>query len=113
MNRLIAIAAFAADQVKILNGVIESTAPPKDGVRVFKGIPFAQPPVGALRWREPQPVKSWSGVRNADQFGSRCMQRTGPMADYWFRSHGMSEDCLYLNVWTPAKSGRDKLPVLV
>ena len=82
-------------------------------MRIFKGIPFAQPPVGDLRWREPQPPKDWTGVRNADQFGPRCMQRTGPTADYWFRSNGMSEDCLYLNVWTPAKSGSEKLPVLV
>jgi para-nitrobenzyl esterase len=103
--------AFAADQVKIVNGIIESTAPPKDGVRNFKGIPFAQPPVGDLRWREPQPVKNWTGVRSADQFGPRCMQRSG--GDYWFRSNGMSEDCLYLNVWTPAKSSREMLPVLV
>ena len=105
--------AFAADRVKIANGILESTAPPKDGVRSFKGIPFGQPPVGDLRWREPQPVKNWKGVRNADQFGPRCMQRTSPGADYWFRSNGMSEDCLYLNVWTPAKSGKEKLPVLV
>jgi para-nitrobenzyl esterase len=104
---------FAADRVKIANGVLESNAGPKDGVRSFKGIPFAQPPVGDLRWREPQPVKNWSGVRNADQFGPRCMQRTAPGADYWFRSNGMSEDCLYLNVWTPAKSDRERLPVLV
>ena len=69
--------------------------------------------MGDLRWREPQPVKNWSGARNADQFGPRCMQRTRPGADYWFRSNGMSEDCLYLNVWTPAKSGKEKLPVLV
>ena len=105
--------AFAADQVRIGSGVVESTAPPRDGVRSFKGIPFAQPPVGELRWREPQPVQDWTGARNADQFGPRCMQRTGPMADYWFRSNGMSEDCLYLNVWTPAKSGDERLPVLV
>jgi len=105
--------AFAADQVKISDGVIETTTPARDGVRSFKGIPFAQPPVGDLRWREPQPVKGWTGVRNADQFGPRCMQRTGPMADYWFRSNGMSEDCLYLNVWTPASSGGERLPVLV
>jgi para-nitrobenzyl esterase len=105
--------AFAANRIKIANGVLESTAAPKDGVRTFKGIPFAQPPVGDLRWREPEPVKNWTGVRNADQFGPRCMQRTSPGADYWFRSNGMSEDCLYLNVWTPAKSGNEKLPVLV
>jgi para-nitrobenzyl esterase len=105
--------AFAADRVKTANGILESTEAPKDGVRSFKGIPFGQPPVGDLRWREPQPVKNWSGVRKADQFGPRCMQRTSPGADYWFRGNGMSEDCLYLNVWTPAKSGSEKLPVLV
>jgi len=103
----------AADRVKTANGAIETTAPPSSGVRSFKGIPFGQPPVGALRWREPQPVKNWSGVRNADQFGPRCMQRTTPNSDYWFRGNGMSEDCLYLNVWTPAKSGAERLPVLV
>jgi para-nitrobenzyl esterase len=105
--------AFGADRVKIANGLIESTEPPRDGVRSFKGVPFAQPPVGDLRWREPQPVKNWSGVRRADTFGPTCMQRLSPNADYWFRGDGMSEDCLYLNVWTPAKSGREKLPVLV
>ena len=105
--------AFAADQVKTANGLVESTTPAKNGVRSFKGIPFAEPPVGERRWREPAPPKNWTGVRNADQFGPRCMQRTSPMADYWFRSNGMSEDCLYLNVWTPAKSASEKLPVLV
>jgi para-nitrobenzyl esterase len=102
----------AADRVKIANGVLESDAAPDHGVRSFKGIPFAQPPVGELRWREPQPVKNWKGVRKADEFGPRCMQRTAAGADYWFRSHGMSEDCLYLNVWTPSQSGNEKLPVL-
>jgi para-nitrobenzyl esterase len=105
--------ALAQDRVKTANGVIESTAVPKDGVRRFKGIPFAQPPVGDLRWREPQPVKNWTGVRNADEFGSACMQRLSPGSDYWIRAKGMSEDCLYLNVWTPAKSGSERLPVLV
>ena len=102
----------AADRVKTANGTLESSVAAKDGVRSFKGIPFAQPPVGDLRWREPMPVKNWKGVRSADQFGPRCMQRTGPGADYWFRSNGMSEDCLYLNIWTPAKAGNEKLPVL-
>ena len=90
--------SFAADRVKAANGILESTAAPQDGVRSFKGIPFGQPPVGDLRWREPQPVKNWSGVRNADQFGHACMQRLSPGADYWLRGNGMSEDCLYLNV---------------
>lgn len=108
-----ALPATAADRVKTANGVVESTTSPKDDVRGFKGIPFGAPPVGDFRWREPQPVKNWSGVRNADKFGPACMQKLAPNADYWLRSDGMSEDCLYLNVWTPAKSAKDKLPVLV
>jgi para-nitrobenzyl esterase len=74
---------LAANRVKTANGILESTAAPKDGVRTFKGIPFAQPPVGDLRWQVPQAVKNWTGTRNADQFGPRCMQRTSPGADYW------------------------------
>jgi len=108
-----ALPSLAADRVKTANGTLESTAAPKDGVRSFKGIPFGQPPVGDLRWREPQPVKNWTGVRNADEFGPACMQRLSPGADYWLRGKGMGEDCLYLNVWTPARSGNEKLPVLV
>jgi para-nitrobenzyl esterase len=110
---VITLPAFGADRVKTANGIVESTVPARDGVRSFKGIPFAQPPVGDLRWREPQPAKKWSGIRNADKFGPACMQRLSPNADYWLRGDGMSEDCLYVNVWTPAKSGREKLPVLV
>jgi para-nitrobenzyl esterase len=108
-----ALPALGADRVKTANGIVESTVPPKDGVRSFKGLPFAQPPIGDLRWREPQPVKDWPSVRKADTFGPTCMQRLSPNADYWLRGDGMSEDCLYLNVWTPAKSGNEKLPVLV
>jgi para-nitrobenzyl esterase len=108
---LAAVTAFGADRVKTANGVLETTIAPKDGVRFFRGIPFAAPPVGDLRWKAPQPVKNWSGARNANEFGARCMQRAG--GDYWSRSSGTSEDCLYLNVWTPAKSANEKLPVLV
>lgn len=82
------------------------------GIRSFKGIPFAQPPVGDLRWKEPMPVKHWDGVRKAGKFGPRAMQL--PLfSDMVFHSNGVSEDCLYLNVWTPARSAGDKLPVLV
>lgn len=96
--------------VKTANGSLEGTN--ESGIRTFKGIPFALPPVGELRWKEPQPVKNWQGVRKADKFGPRPMQRA-IFGDMNFRSNGMSEDCLYLNVWTPAKSASDRLPVLV
>ena len=79
---------------------------------MFKGIPFAQPPVGELRWKEPQPVKNWEGTLRADHFSARPMQL--PIySDMKFRSPGISEDCLYLNIWTPAKNGNEQLPVLV
>ena len=106
--------AFAADRVKVANGILEAPTQPGSPVRIFRGIPYARPPIGDLRWREPQPVRNWSGIRQAAGFGPRCMQVSGgPGFDYWFRGDGMSEDCLYLNVWTPAKSDRERLPVLV
>lgn len=101
----------AQDRVKTANGMVEGTFDKGTGVRTFKGIPFARPPVGDLRWQAPQPAESWKGVRKADQFGPRCMQRP-IFGDMGFRSNGMSEDCLYLNVWAPAKSAKP-LPVLV
>jgi para-nitrobenzyl esterase len=101
-----------AGRVKTKAGVVEGTADPGTNVRTFKGVPFAEPPVGELRWRPPQPVKKWKGVRQAKQFGPRCMQAP-VFGDMNFRSNGMSEDCLYLNVWTPAGSGKERLPVLV
>ncbi len=73
-------------------------------VTVFRGIPFAAPPVGDLRWRAPQPPVPWQGVRVAETFGPACMQRGRQL---------MSEDCLYLNVWTGAESNADRLPVMV
>jgi para-nitrobenzyl esterase len=103
--------AFAQDRVTIDNGVLEGKRE-ASGVRSFKGIPFAQPPTGELRWKPPQPPKNWDGVRKADKFGPRAMQRP-IFGDMDFRSDGMSEDCLYLNVWTSAKSSKAKLPVLV
>ena len=106
------VAVPAADLVKTANGVVEGRGVQPSGVRIFRGIPFAQPPTGDLRWREPQPVQSWEGVRRAVDFGPRCMQAR-IFDDMQFRSNGVSEDCLYLNVWTPAKSDHDRLPVLV
>ncbi len=97
-------------QIKIANGVLEGTE--ASGIRSFKGIPFAKAPVGDLRWKEPQPAENWTGVRKADHFGANAMQKK-IFGDMLFRSSGMSEDCLFLNVWTPAKSSAEKLPVLV
>src|SRR5690606_740087 len=79
----------------------------KDGVRIFRGVPFAQPPVGELRWRPPEPISSWEGVRPAHRFGPACMQPRTAFADYEF----ISEDCLYLNVCAPESA--DKAPVMV
>ncbi|HWS85985.1 MAG TPA: carboxylesterase family protein [Pyrinomonadaceae bacterium] len=98
--------------MKTTAGVVEGLGRGASGVRAFKGIPYAAAPVGELRWRPPQAVKSWEGVRRAEKFGPRCMQHP-VFGDMNFRSDGMSEDCLYLNVWTPAKRAGEKLPVLV
>jgi len=100
----------ATDRVKVTGGVLEGTVGTDPAVRVFRGVPFAAPPVGALRWKEPQPVVPWKGVRKADEWGTRCMQ--GPMfGPLRTRDKAMGEDCLYLNVWTTAKSAKEKRPV--
>ncbi|HKV42040.1 MAG TPA: carboxylesterase/lipase family protein [Blastocatellia bacterium] len=104
---------LAAGQVRIDSGLIQGGTAESDAhIRVFKGIPYAAPPTGDLRWKAPQPVKPWKEVLKATEFGPRCMQ--GPIyADMIFRDKGLSEDCLYLNVWTPAKSAKQRLPVMV
>ncbi len=83
-----------------------------NGIASFKGIPFAAPPVGELRWKAPQPVKPWTGVKQATTYASSCMQDE-MFAKLFGATSGLSEDCLYLNVWTPAKSASDALPVMV
>jgi len=98
-------------QVHTANGILEGVQD-SGNIRSFKGIHFAQPPVGDLRWQEPRPAKRWKGVRKAKIFGPRPMQK-GQFKDMIFRSDKSSEDCLYLNVWTPAAEAGEKLPVLV
>jgi para-nitrobenzyl esterase len=83
-----------------------------NGIVSFKGIPFAAPPVGPLRWKAPQPVKPWTGVKEASAFGPSCMQDPN-FAKLFGAPPAIGEDCLYLNVWTPAKAAGDSLPVMV
>ena len=89
-------------------------------ITAFKGIPFAAPPVGALRWRAPQPAGNWEGIRDCSRFGPISMQETPGIGGGFYDREWhvdpdipMSEDCLYLNIWTPAKSANEKLPVMV
>ena len=91
-------------QVKVEQGIVQGTI--EDGLTVYKGIPFAAPPVGDLRWKAPQPAEKWDGVKMTTEFAPGPIQGGNPPS-------GKSEDCLYLNVWTPAKSANDKIPVFV
>src|SRR5262249_46457222 len=91
-----AAAAESGPIVAVTGGQVQGGALQKGGA-VFKGVPFAQPPVGALRWREPTPVKPWNGVRDATDFGSPCTQSP----QFNWGGTVAKEDCLYLNVWTP------------
>lgn len=103
--------------INVEGGLIEGMETVKDGVYVFKGIPYAAPPVGDLRWREPQSVIPWEGIRPADQFANPCTQSPhtpgGYTPEFFFQGDPeFSEDCLYLNVWTPAPhQPSKKLPV--
>ena len=103
--------AAVAEPVHIQSGLVSGVAGSNPEVRVFKGIPFAAPPVADLRWRAPKAPPSWEGVRAAGKFSPVCMQRRPNNAAA--ARQEMSEDCLYLNVYTAAKSARDRRPVMV
>ena len=125
------VKAMVPEQVKIDSGTVAGTISGQPTVRVFKGIPFAAPPLGENRWKAPQPVAKWDGVRKADAFGAPCAAgapaagRGGgggrgaaapgaaPQAPATPREPARAEDCLYLNVWTSATSPNDKRPVMV
>ena len=110
--------AAISDPVTTVSGKLSGVTL-KSGVRAFKGIPFGAPPVGDLRWKDPQPVAKWEGVRKADQFGNVCVQpsQTNRMPNNVTTdlpdSPKISEDCLYLNVWTSANNARARQPVMV
>jgi para-nitrobenzyl esterase len=100
-------ARAAIEYANITGGRVQGEV--KDGLASFKGLPFAAPPVGSLRWQVPQPVVAWSGVRKADSFTHACIQPWGGNPD----PNLLSEDCLYLNVWTGAASAKERRPVMV
>ncbi|WP_144109786.1 carboxylesterase/lipase family protein [Paraburkholderia sp. BCC1886] len=99
------------NHVTISSGSLVGNAADASGIVSFKGIPYAAAPVGSLRWKEPQPVQKWSGARDATTFGAKCWAAAafgGPIS-----TDGVSEDCLFLNVWSGAKTRGAKLPVMV
>jgi para-nitrobenzyl esterase len=99
--------ALAADPIKTEGGLLQGSV--ENGLRIYRGIPYAAPPIGDLRWKAPRAAAKWDGVKPADQFGRACIQTNAAIKDL----PAPSEDCLYLNVWTPAKSENDKLAVMV
>lgn len=103
--------AQAPKPVRTQAGLVQGTL--EDGITVYRGMPFAAPPLGDLRWRAPQPPAAWTGVRNADKFAPGCMQTPVVNRSLGIEAVPVNEDCLYLNIWTPAKSPRDRLAVMV
>ena len=93
--------------VRVEQGLLQGTV--ENGLRIYRGIPFAAPPIGDLRWRPPKPAQRWSGIRAAREYGRACMQSNPAISAL----PAPSEDCLYLNVWTPAARASERLPVMV
>jgi para-nitrobenzyl esterase len=111
------LAAAIQPPVRTDLGLVSGVPGSNPSIVAFRGIPFAAPPVGALRWRAPKPASPWQGTRKAEEFSASCIQNIGAERKPWtyeFLPHNaVSEDCLYLNIWTPAKTAGDKLPVFV
>ncbi len=114
MRILLLLAALcpllAAAPIKIDTGLLEGVLNSDGSVRIFKGVPFAAPPTGNRRWQPPEPAEPWSSVRKADEFGSACVQGD-VFGDIFPRGKPMSEDCLNVTVWVPAKPASERLPV--
>lgn len=113
-----AVRKTAFEKIKVDGGFISGVSNKTDDVHVFKGIPFAAPPLKDLRWKAPQPVISWSGTKSCDKFGPSPMQGKPAAFSMWSEEflipkEPISEDCLYLNVWTGASSEKERRPVLV
>ena len=105
-------------RVHVSGGEIEGTASSVPGVTEFKGIPYAAPPVGSIRWQPPRPRAKWNGVLEANAYGPDCpspreMTASPQRHQIPTPEYRQSEDCLYMNIWTPAKATTDKLPVMV
>jgi para-nitrobenzyl esterase len=111
------LSAAISQPVKVTGGMVAGVPGKDTTVTVFKGLPFAAPPVGDLRWHAPKPVVAWQGVKKADQFGNSCIQTVVKERKPWtyeFMVHNpISEDCLYLNVWTAAQAASEKRPVYI
>ena len=113
---LISLSTFAQTITQTTNGKVEGYT--KENLHIFKGIPFAAPPVGELRWKAPQPVQNWTGVKKCTDFSASPIQNKPAPFYCWSeefiaKPEPLSEDCLYLNVWTQAKSAKEKLPIFV
>ena len=107
-----------SDPIELESGKVSGKASAGGDVHVYKGIPYARPPIGELRWRPPQPPEKWTDVKECSDFGPRCVQTPFEEDSFcntreWVDHTRQSEDCLYLNVWTPARSGNDSFPVML
>ncbi len=119
LSLFIAVASFAQTKTPVVKtdaGLVSGII--NNNISIFKGIPFAAPPIGELRWKAPQPVQPWNDVRKCDTFSASPMQAAPVPFSMWseeflIRKEPISEDCLYLNVWTSSTSSNKKLPVLI